>query len=133
MRADLLGEVKRVMDKRLIDADKQTEWLIARANEISKEQSVTQDTDRWQYLNGEYYFIKELLVLINYSKFAPDPIPLPTIKPGDKVRYLGQEFNHIDTAKVDHLRVHTFGTYAFIKHDGEYYTVPLNHLEVSHD
>jgi hypothetical protein len=69
----------------LIDGNKIKEWLEERANAISQEQAKTQDADRFQFLNGEYYFIKELLVLINYDKFTIYTPPVPTIKPGDTV------------------------------------------------
>lgn len=57
--------------------------------------------------------------------------PVPTIKPGDKVKYTGWQFkDEVDTAIVDHLRVQALATYAVIESGKKYYIVPLNHLEV---
>ncbi|MNK69757.1 hypothetical protein D3C87_891530 [compost metagenome] len=60
---------KRVMDKpRLIDSDKVTQWIH------------DQETSCWNI--SSYTF----MLALKDGTFAPDPIPLPTIKPGDLVR-----------------------------------------------
>lgn len=50
-----------------------------------------------EYINGSPLgyandnFIESLELKINIGQFAPDPIPLPTLKPGDKVRHKDHE------------------------------------------
>lgn len=61
------------MDKRLIDADKLLEWL-ENSEEADKFWTTTVPPIE------KHDLIKDA---INEGKFDPDPIPLPTIKPGD--------------------------------------------------
>lgn len=50
-----------------------------------------------EYINGSPLgyandnFIESLELKINIGQFAPDPIPLPALKPGDKVRHKDHE------------------------------------------
>ena len=81
-------------------------------------------------IDDKYYAYESVQEAIWSGYFAPDTPPVPTIKPGDKVRYKSWQFKHIDIADVDHLRLGRLNTFAVILHDGESYVVPLEHLEV---
>jgi len=64
------------MDKRLIDADKLLEWL-EKSEEADKFWTTTvPPLEKFDLIEDA----------INEGKFDPDPAPVPTIKPGDKVR-----------------------------------------------
>lgn len=60
------------MDKRLIDADKQLEWM---------------DKNYYRYETKNDFF-EGISEAIKRGLFDHDPIPLPTIKPGNKVRHV---------------------------------------------
>lgn len=100
---------------KLIDQAKLLEWL-----EDQKENST---------MLYESIILSKIERAVLDGKF--DTPPVPTIKPGDKVKYTGWKFkDEVDTAIVDHLRVQALATYAVIESGKKYYIVPLNHLEV---
>lgn len=89
------------MDKRLIDG------LITdmklKAAKIAKERDETADADRFMYLDGKESVLRYYITELESGKFS-DPIPLPTIKPGDKVRHgyygLGKVQEALDSKHV---------------------------------
>ncbi|GAK41926.1 hypothetical protein TCA2_4418 [Paenibacillus sp. TCA20] len=103
----------------LISADKLKEWFL--------------NNDKAEpFMESEYSgdaFV-DLCAAIDSGLLNPDPVP--TIKPGDKVRYHGWQYNLSNVATVDHL-IERNGTYATIIHDEAPYIVPLEHLEVVKD
>lgn len=50
------------------------------------------------------------------------------IEPGEVVNYSDIQFGNLEGAKLDHVRVHTFGMYAVIQLNGITYTVPYGKL-----
>lgn len=101
---------------RLIDADKLLEWM-----------EKSPDAEGfWQ--EGNMYMgntaFDNLTDAINEGLF--DPIPLPTIKPGDKVMYKRSSSYGVGEVK---------GIDAFVKFENMDFTtrVSLDDLEVSHD
>lgn len=93
------------MDKRLIDADKLLEWLEVEID-LSDGKDAVLKADRWAFRHVK----KE----VESGRLNADPIPLPTIKPGDTRQLL---HNTIDvmTEKQARTLARTIG------------------LEVSHD
>ncbi|WMT42828.1 hypothetical protein RE628_11375 [Paenibacillus sp. D2_2] len=104
------------MDKqpKLIDADKLLEWM-------SK-----------QYIGFTNMFEHQIKAKIADGDFDPDPLPLPTIKPGDKVRII-DAMEHSFIGKEDIVTsISGSAPYsARLKESlGDW---PLSSLEVSHD
>lgn len=73
-------------------------------------------------VGGNVTTYSELVEWIENGLLAPDPIPLPTIKPGDKVTH----------SNLGNVRVMELPTVLVLKDDQEY-EVYLSDLEVSHD
>jgi len=101
---------------RIIDADKQLEWM---------------DKNYYRYETKNDFF-EGISEAIKRGLFDPDPIPLPTIKPGDKV------------VITDAMNYYFIGTKAIVENisasspysaklKGIHGDWPLSSLEVSHD
>lgn len=53
------------------------------------------------------------------------------IEPGSIVNYSDFQFGNLNNAKLDHIKVHSFGNYAVLEHEGEFYTVPYERIELA--
>ena len=109
----------------LISKSKLFEWIKV---ELAKEypDSVA------QYVDGRETLLEILRHRMEQGAFSPDPIPLPTIKPGDKV------------VITDAMNYYFIGTKAIVENisasspysaklKGIHGDWPLSSLEVSHD
>ncbi|MCM3704025.1 hypothetical protein [Paenibacillus macerans] len=99
---------------KLIDADKLIDSLSKTVDEYAGHNDL--------YVRGTVDRCMWVIDHIEEGDFAPDPIPLPTIKPGDKVK-------HIELGEV---RVMGLCMISVLK-DGQEYDVYFDDLEVSHD
>lgn len=100
---------------KLIDADKVQSWI-----DVEFEKKFP--GDYYGYADGRQTILDKLEMEINNGTFDPDPIPLPTIKPGDKVTH----------SNLGNVRVMELPTVLVLKDDQEY-EVYLSDLEVSHE
>lgn len=98
---------------------------------IARERDETTDADRFMYLDGKESVLRYYITELESGKFS-DPIHLPIIKPGDKVRiintadhrYINQEaiVKEVDPAPPGCAKLEGISRYWL-----------LSSLEVSHD
>lgn len=87
------------MDKRLIDADKLLAHINSIRNDHIEKRNEGDECDRFANdAVADWLFI--LSNDIEKGIFDPDPIPLPTIKPGDKVRHKDRKMKYLGIGNV---------------------------------